>query len=272
MAEKKKPMAKNFDADLDSEACVFLISESYNLSLFDLYCTSQAEKTSFSEDFLVEISFSVLKALEYLARNSRVSADSRQTKGLDSGYQGMFRMQNILFDEAGQVKLQEMSNVHFDEFQVQNQDLVFLPPEVLKSGYQSATQQGLRKGTKSQFGGGQQLQLNSSMDVWTLGMILLHCMCLDYKKADTDTFEEILAAFAQQQSPSLINLEEKIDMEKIKREAEESGSKSFSEQNSDQNDSIVEKPKTDWLNNFTNSKVQQQTNTTKFLSLQMLES
>ena len=36
---------------------IYLISESYNLSLFDLYCTSQAEKTELSQDFLIETSF-----------------------------------------------------------------------------------------------------------------------------------------------------------------------------------------------------------------------
>lgn len=36
---------------------VFIISECYNLSLFDLYCTSQAEKTQLSEEFLIEVSF-----------------------------------------------------------------------------------------------------------------------------------------------------------------------------------------------------------------------
>jgi hypothetical protein len=49
---------------------IYVISESYNLSLFDLYCTSQAEKTSLSEDFLIETSFQILKALEYLNRQS----------------------------------------------------------------------------------------------------------------------------------------------------------------------------------------------------------
>ena len=50
------------------EINIYLISESYNLSLFDLYCTSQAEKTEISEDFLIETSFQVLKACEYLGR------------------------------------------------------------------------------------------------------------------------------------------------------------------------------------------------------------
>jgi hypothetical protein len=36
---------------------IYVISESYNLCLFDLYCTFQAEKTILSEDFLIETSF-----------------------------------------------------------------------------------------------------------------------------------------------------------------------------------------------------------------------
>ena len=43
--------------DMKVENSVYVISESYNLSLFDLYCTNQAEKTNFSEEFLIETSF-----------------------------------------------------------------------------------------------------------------------------------------------------------------------------------------------------------------------
>ena len=55
------------------------------------------------------------------------------------------------------------------------------------------------------------------MDVWTLGMILLHCMCLEYKRPEDefDTFEEILNLYIKAQGPSLIDLEEKIDVDKI---------------------------------------------------------
>lgn len=58
-------------------------------------------------------------------------------------------------------------------------------------------------------------QLNSSMDVWTLGMILLHCVCLEYKKAEygKDTFDEILSLFVKVNGPSLINFEDKVDIE-----------------------------------------------------------
>ena len=56
------------------------------------------------------------------------------------------------------------------------------------------------------------------MDVWTLGMILLHCICLDYKRPDNDyqTVEELNNFyFNKSKSNSLINLEEKIDFETI---------------------------------------------------------
>ena len=43
----------------------------------------------------------------------------------------MLRMQNILFDQNGLVKLQEMSNIVFDEYEIKQSDLIFLPPEVL---------------------------------------------------------------------------------------------------------------------------------------------
>lgn len=85
------------DEELRSSATdnsVFLISESYNLSLFDLYCTNQAEKTKLSEDFLIETSFQVLKALDHVSRQS----NKRSFRGFYGGFKGMLRMQNILFD------------------------------------------------------------------------------------------------------------------------------------------------------------------------------
>ena len=62
------------------------------------------------------------------------------------------------------------------------------------------------------------------MDVWTLGMILLHCACLAYTKTEenVDTFEEIVNLLLKMQTPSLINLEDKLDVEQM--EAEETGS------------------------------------------------
>ena len=110
---------------------IYVISESYNLSLFDLYCTSQAEKTNLSEEFLIETSFQVLKAMECL---NRQGDKTYIIKGFQGGYQGMIRMQNILFDENGLVKVQDMSHLHFDEYEIKESDLIFMPPEVLKSG------------------------------------------------------------------------------------------------------------------------------------------
>lgn len=46
----------------------------------------------------------------------------------------MLRMNNILFDQNGGVKVQDMSHVYFDEYDIRTQDLIFLPPEILKAG------------------------------------------------------------------------------------------------------------------------------------------
>lgn len=45
------------DMEIKIENSIYIISESYNLSLFDLYCTNQAEKTKLTEEFLIETSF-----------------------------------------------------------------------------------------------------------------------------------------------------------------------------------------------------------------------
>jgi serine/threonine protein kinase len=190
---------------------IYVISESYNLCLFDLYCTFQAEKTILSEDFLIETSFQILKALEHLNR-----------QGSQGGFQGMLRMQNILFDENGSVKIQEMSHLHFDEYEIRESDLIFLPPEVLKGG--ARRQKG--QITNSKF------QINCSMDVWTLGMILLHCLCLEYKKAEyeTNTFDEILSLYLKVKGPSLITFEEKEEIEESRSKKDH---ESFSENSAD---------------------------------------
>ena len=51
---------------------------------------------------------------------------------------------------------------------------------------------------------------------------MLHCMCLDYKKREedpADSFEELLNLYvnAQNQGPSLLNLEERIDVEQLEK-------------------------------------------------------
>jgi hypothetical protein len=38
-----------------------------------------------------------------------------------------------LFDQNGMVKIQDMSHLHFDEYEIKESDLIFLPPEALKS-------------------------------------------------------------------------------------------------------------------------------------------
>lgn len=68
---------------------------------------------------------------------------------------------------------------------------------------------------------GHNFQLNSSMDVWTIGMILLHCVCLEYKKPENEfqTIDELINFyFNKARSHSLINLEEKIDFESMQEQ------------------------------------------------------
>lgn len=55
-------------------------------------------------------------------------------------------------------------------------------------------------------------QLNASMDVWTLGMILLHCLCLEFRRDtdSTESVEEIVAMYKRQSGPSLVNVDEEL--------------------------------------------------------------
>ena len=102
-----------------------------------------------------------------------------------------------------------MSHMHFDEYDIKEPDLIFLPPEVLRS-CPTASQANAKRKPSHLF------QLNNSMDVWTLGMILLHCLCLEYRRSEgeseadksVDTVEEILSMYLKVKGPSLINLEE----------------------------------------------------------------
>ena len=127
-------------------------------------------------------------------------------------------------------------------------------------------------------------QLNNSMDVWTLGMILLHCMCLEYKRPEDefDTFEEILNLYMKAQGPSLIDLEEKIDVDKIivadEAAAGEAGSpnqdkNSFSDnsQQNDDDDEIPQKGKGgNWIDFFSPNQ-DNDSQLKKLLTLQMIE-
>lgn len=67
---------------------------------------------------------------------------------------------------------------------------------------------------------GYKFQLNCTMDVWTLGMIILHCTCLSYKQNDfeTGTFEEILSLYQQSKGQSLIYFEDKATPEEIEEQ------------------------------------------------------
>lgn len=101
----------------------------------------------------------------------------------------MLRMNNVLFDQQGGVKVQDMSHVHFDEFEVKDTDLIFLPPESLSGS------------TKQ----------SCNSDVWTLGMILLHCMCLTYQQEEGITADSLLSLYKKAKGQSLINLEPTVN-------------------------------------------------------------
>jgi len=60
------------------------------------------------------------------------------------------------------VKIQEMSHVFFGQYKLAVNDLVFLPPEALTFG-----------------------KLSDKADVWTLGVILLLCISIEF---DFDAF------------------------------------------------------------------------------------
>lgn len=105
------------------------------------------------------------------------------------GLQGMLRMNNILFDQHGQVKIQDLSNVYFQECQTRLEDLIFLPPEILK-------------GNKDKY--------SSNIDVWTLGMILLHCISLQFRLEEEmpNIKAQILQIYSMLQTESLIHIED----------------------------------------------------------------
>jgi hypothetical protein len=96
-----------------------------------------------------------------------------------------------------------------------------LPPEILKGG--ARRQKGQMVSNK--------FQLNSSMDVWTLGMILLHCLCLEYKKAEyeTNTFDEILNLIMKVKGNSLITFDDKEQVDEPRSKKDQS----FSENSAD---------------------------------------
>lgn len=67
------------------------------------------------------------------------------------------------------------------------------------------------------------------MDIWTLGMILLHCVCLTYKQEVEDIFEELLSLIQKFKGTSLINFEEKINADEFERSQSKKEENSFSD-------------------------------------------
>ena len=72
---------------------VYVISESYNASLMDIYRTKKAEDADFSEEQLIEISYQILQALVALNRCGGLNCKS------------MLHFDSIYFDENGFLKL-----------------------------------------------------------------------------------------------------------------------------------------------------------------------
>lgn len=70
----------------------------------------------------------------------------------------MLRMEGIVFDARGKVKLQDFSHVFLGrtELDLYGKDKVFLPPEAFHGENETV-----------------------KADIWTLGIILLFCMSLD---------------------------------------------------------------------------------------------
>ena len=98
----------------------------------------------------------------------------------------MLHFENIVFDEQGFIKLQEMSHVFFDQYKLKASDLLFMPPEALSHG-----------------------KLSERGDVWTLGIILLVCMSLEFDfeaEPCKFTLESMLSNFSKVKGRSLIQL------------------------------------------------------------------
>lgn len=112
-------------------------------------------------------------------------------------------------------------------------------------------------------------------------MILLHCACLEYTKTEenVDTFEEIVNLFVKMQNSSLINLEDKLDVEQM--EAEETGSgkgnKAFSENSNHHkdDDDAIKKSKDknggNWIDFYSKPISTNDSQVSKFLNLKMFE-
>ena len=81
---------------------VYIVSESYDSSLLSVYKTKKMEDVDFTEDQLIEVAFQVLQAFAALNRRG----------GLH--FKSLLHFENIVFDEQGFIKLQEMSHVFFD--------------------------------------------------------------------------------------------------------------------------------------------------------------
>ena len=101
----------------------------------------------------------------------------------------MLHFENIFFSETGLVKIQEMSHLFFNQYSITGSDLIFLPPEALICG-----------------------KVSEKGDVWTLGIILLICLSLEFELESAGTNispQEIVRALMQiSNGDSVVNLDE----------------------------------------------------------------
>ncbi|CDW91123.1 kinase r-like protein [Stylonychia lemnae] len=89
-----------------NEQNLFVFSEGYNGSLYDLYRTNKNENMEFTQEQLIDIAFQILMGINYLNQ-----------KGYN--FKGMMRMENINFDEM---------------FEVKQEDMLYLPKETIMNG------------------------------------------------------------------------------------------------------------------------------------------
>lgn len=96
----------------------------------------------------------------------------------------MLHFDSIYFDESGFLKLQEMSHVFFDQYKLKSSDLIYMPPEALACG-----------------------KLSERGDVWTLGILLLLCMSLEFDlEQSACTLQSMLETFQQVKGASLLSM------------------------------------------------------------------
>ena len=112
------------------------------------------------------------------------------------------------------------------------------------------------------------------MDIWTLGMILLHCLCLEYKKAEyeTNTFDEILNLYMKVKGNSLITFDEKEQVDEPRSKKDESFSENSGNKEMESPQKSSPEKQENWINFYSTNQENKDSQLSKFLQLKMLES